>query len=64
MRQAMFIFSPLEQIYLPANKNAIAVCSIFSRRSLRKGDMLFVRNHGYEPILTNGEPIEVINIIA
>lgn len=58
------MFTTKDDIYYPANKNAIAECAKLSKMRLRKGDMLLVQKSGYIPILTNGQPIMAVNITA
>lgn len=60
MKSAMFTMK--EDIYYPANKNAIAACAIMSKMRLRKGDMLYLPNYGYEPILTSGQAINRVDV--
>lgn len=49
-------------VYYPANKEAIAVTAIISKRFLRENDMILVRCAGRIPYLLNGQEIAEVNI--
>ena len=50
--------------YLPANKNAVAVCAILSSRRLKPYMMEKVRGLGYVPMLANGEELGRLDLRA
>lgn len=61
IKQAMFIVDDFGG-YIPANKNATGLCLILSKMKLQESDLILARRYGYQPIHTNGQPIERVDV--
>ena len=64
MTERTAVFTTDGQHFYPANKNAVAVGVILSRRTLDATHMILVRSHGYTPRLTNGTEIGKVEVKA
>lgn len=64
MTERTAFFTHAEGVYFPANKNAVAVAAVLSRRVLDEGHMILVRTHGFTPRLTNGTEIGKVEVKA
>ncbi len=64
MTERTALFTHADGVFYPANKNAVAIGAIMSRRTLDATHFIIVRAHGYTPRLTDGREIGKVEVRA